>query len=140
MKFNYTLKTSASPEQIWAIWTDVPNWSEWDTELSNSNLDGAFDLGAIGKLKPKSGPTSPFKISQFDAGKSYTLTMKLPLSRLNVYRYLHVQSDGTYFTHEVSFQGFFAFLFGILLGRRFRMKLPGIMENIKRIAEVEHKT
>lgn len=138
MKFSYTLQTSAPPEKVWAIWTDVANWSEWDTELSESSLDGAFGLGVVGKLKPKSGPVSPFRISQFDAEKSYTLTMKLPLSKLSVYRHLHVRSDKTYFTHEVSFHGFLALLFGVLLGQRFRMKLPGIMENIKRIAEVKN--
>jgi hypothetical protein len=140
MKFSHTLKTSASPEQIWAIWTDVPHWSEWDTELSRSSLDGAFSLGAIGKLKPKSGPVSPFKISQFNVGRSYTLTMKLPLSQLSIHRYLHVQSGETYFTHEVSFQGFLAFLFGFLLGRRFRIVLPSVMENIKQIAELNDKS
>ncbi|WP_373541083.1 SRPBCC family protein [Chamaesiphon sp.] len=137
MKFSHTLQTSASPEKIWAIWTDVAHWSEWDTELSAASLDGTFGLGAVGKLRPKSGPVSSFRISQFNVGKSYTFTTKLPLSQLNVYRHLHIGSDGTYFTHEVSFQGFLAFLFGVLLGRRFRTKLPGIMENIKRIAEVQ---
>jgi hypothetical protein len=135
MKFSHTLQTSASPEKIWAIWTDVAHWAEWDTELADAILDTAFDLGAVGKLKPRSGSVSPFRISQFNAGQSYTFTMKLPLSQLSVYRHLHVRSGRTYFTHEVSFQGLLAFLFGVLLGRRFRMKLPGIMENIKRIAE-----
>ena len=28
--FSHTVETSASPEAIWAIWTDVPNWKQWD--------------------------------------------------------------------------------------------------------------
>ena len=140
MKFSHTLKTSASPEQIWAIWTDVDHWSTWDTELSAARLEGAFVLGAVGKLTPKTGQVSAFRISQLSAGNSYTFTLKLPLCKLNVYRHLLVQSDGTYFTHEVSFQGLLAFLFGLLLGRRFRMVLPSVMENIKRIAEVNNRS
>ena len=140
MKFSHTLKTSASPAQIWAIWTDVEHWSVWDTELSDARLEGAFVLGAVGKLTPKTGRVSPFVISQLSPGKSYTFTLKLPLCKLNVYRHLQIQSDGTYFTHEVSFQGLLAFLFGLLLGRRFRMVLPSVMENIKRIAEVNNRS
>jgi hypothetical protein len=135
MKFNYTVKTSASPEQIWAIWTDVKHWAEWDTELQDACLDCLFELGAIGKLIPKTGQVSTFKISQFSSGKSYTFTVALPLCKLNVYRYLNSQPDGTYFTHEVSFDGLLSFGFGLLLGRQFRAVLPSVMENIKRIAE-----
>mgnify|MGYP003417847197 CR=1 FL=1 len=137
MKFNHTLKTSASPAQIWAIWTDVEHWSRWDTELKDSQLEGTFGLNAVGKLTPKTGQISTFKISQFMSGESYTFTVQLPLCKLNVYRYLRSQSDGTYFTHEVSFQGLLAVVFGSLLGRQFQTVLPSVMENIKRIAETK---
>jgi hypothetical protein len=110
-------------------------WSSWDTELKDACLKVPFSLGAVGELTPKRGRVSAFKISQFKAGESYTFTLKLPFCRLNVYRYLTSHSDGLYFTHEVSFQGLLAFVFGVLLGRRFKVVLPSIMENIKQIAE-----
>ncbi len=135
MKFSHTVKTSASPAQIWAIWIDVERWSEWDTELLDSHLESFFQLRAIGKLTPKKGQVSTFRISQFSEGKSYTFTVKLPLCRLNVYRHLQSRSDWTEFTHEVSFQGLLAFVFGLLLGRKFQAALPGVMENVKQIAE-----
>jgi hypothetical protein len=139
MKFSHTLKTSASPEIIWSIWTDVENWSRWDTELLDSRLEDPFGLGAVGQLTPKSGRVSTFRISQLNLGKSYTFTIRLPFCSLNVHRYLSSHSDGTYFTHEVSFQGFLAFVFGLLLGRRFRAVLSHVMENVKQIAEIEDK-
>ena len=135
MKFSHTLKTAASPTQIWTIWTDVENWSQWDTELKDARLEGLFRLGAIGKLTPKTGQVARFEISQFTLEESYTFTVQLPLCKLNVYRYLHSRSNDTYFTHEVSFQGLLAPLFGLLLGRQFQTVLPSVMENIKQIAE-----
>jgi hypothetical protein len=137
MKFSHTLKTSAAPEQIWAIWTDVEHWSQWDTELTAASLDRAFELGAVGQLTPKIGQIARFKISQLMPGESYTFTVQLPLCKLNVYRYLHNQPDGLYFTHEVSFQGLLAVVFGVLLGRKFQTVLPTVMENIKQIAETK---
>jgi hypothetical protein len=135
MKFSHTLKTGSSPEKIWVIWTDVDRWSEWDTELYSASIEGNFKLGAKGKLVPKTGPTSIFKITQYCQGESYTFTIKLPLCNLIVSRYLSTNLDGNYFTHGVSFEGFLGFLFGFILGRRFRSVLPSVMENIKRIAE-----
>lgn len=135
MKFSHTLKTSASAAKIWQIWTDVERWSVWDTELYAARLDEPFELGAVGKLTPKQGSVSTFKISQFSPGKSYTFTIKLPLCRLSVQRYLSDRPEGVYFTHEVSFQGLFAVIFGLLLGRKFRSVLPSVMQNVKQIAE-----
>jgi Polyketide cyclase / dehydrase and lipid transport len=135
MKFSNTLTTTAPPAVIWEIWTDVTNWSRWDTELRAATLEGAFVLGATGTLTTTAGRSSRFRISQFNPGQSYTLTIDLPLSSLNVYRYLHDRSDGTFFTHEVSFKGLLAPLFGFILGRKFRAVLPSVMSNIADIAE-----
>jgi Polyketide cyclase / dehydrase and lipid transport len=135
MKFNHTLTTTAPPAKIWQIWTDVTNWSRWDTELRDATLNGALILGAKGILTTTAGRSSRFRISQFNPGQSYTMTIDLPLSSLNVYRYLHDRSDGTFFTHEVSFKGLFAPLFGFILGRKFRAVLPSVMSNIADIAE-----
>jgi hypothetical protein len=139
MKFSHTLKTTASPECIWEIWTDVARWSNWDTELKDAGLQVPFSLGAVGELVPKKGRASTFKISQFSSGSSYTFTVGLPLCRLNVHRYLTTHSDGLYFTHEVSFQGLLAFIFGLLLGRRFKAVLPSIMANVRQIAEAANQ-
>jgi hypothetical protein len=135
MKFSHALITSASPEKIWLIWTDVLHWSEWDTELLSASLDGDFVLGATGKLTPKNGVVSSFQISQLDQGKSYTFTTKLPLCNLSVYRYLSSGPEGTEFTHEVSFQGILSVVFGLILGKQFQKVLPQVMANIKGIAE-----
>jgi hypothetical protein len=135
MKFSHTLKTTAAPDRIWEIWTDVEQWSSWDTELKGACLKVPFSLGAVGELTPKRGRVSAFRISQFKAGESYTFVLKLPFCRLNVHRYLTTHLDGLYFTHEVSFQGALAFVFSLLLGRRFKSVLPSIMENVRQMAE-----
>lgn len=137
MKFRHTLETSASPEKIWAIWIDVEHWSIWDTELQDAYMDEPFELGAIGKLTPKRGRISTFRISQFNSGNSYTFTLRLPFCSLNVHRYLVSRAGITYFTHEVSFRGLFAWIFGLLLGRQFKAALPGVMDNVRSIAEAE---
>lgn len=136
MKFDHTVETTAPPEKIWGARTDVERWPEWDTELASAALDGSFALGAKGKLKPKSGPASRFFISELTPGESYAFTTRLPLCELKVRRYLtRRDSGGAFFTHEVSFVGPLSFVFGNLLGRRYREALPVIMENLRKIAE-----
>lgn len=136
MKFDHTVETTAPPEKIWTAWIAVERWPEWDTELASATLDGSFALGAKGRLKPKRGPMSEFFISELTPGESYTFTTRLPLCELKVRRHLTPKDGaGAFFTHEVSFDGPLSFVFGNLLGRRYREALPVVIENLRRISE-----
>ena len=133
--FRWTVETSATPESIWRIWTDVPNWPTWDTGLKAAELDGNFGLNAKGKLRPDQGPSSKFKISEFENGKMYVLKTAIPFGSLTVRRSLEVRSGRTFFTHEVRFTGLLKGVFGKKFGARYRILLPEAMEKIKALAE-----
>lgn len=135
MKFSHTLETTASPDKIWTIWMAVTRWPEWDTELESVQFEGNVALGANGKLTPKTGPKSKFTISQLAPGESYTFITQLPLCKLHVHRFLHNLNNGTRFTHEVSFEGVSAGIFGKLLGKQYQSVLPSAMQNLKTMAE-----
>ena len=136
MKSDHTVETIAPPEKIWAAWTAVERWPEWDTELDSASLEGSFALGTKGTVKPKRGPAARFSISELMPGEGYTFTTRLPLCELKVRRHLTRKDGGaTYFTHEVSFVGPLSFVFGNFLGRRYREALPVVMENLRKIVE-----
>jgi uncharacterized protein YndB with AHSA1/START domain len=42
----HTIETSAAPERIWEIWADVARWSEWNGDIEQIELVGAFAAGA----------------------------------------------------------------------------------------------
>ena len=52
----HTVETTASPQTIWDIWQDVKNWPTWDHGIEFSTLEGPFQNGTRGTLKPKGGP------------------------------------------------------------------------------------
>ncbi len=133
--FWHRVETTASPQTIWSIWTDVPNWHTWDTGLKKAELNESFTLNAKGKLISLEDRTSKFKIVNFQEGQTYTFKTQLPLGGLYVKRYLTIKNGKTYFTHEVWFKGFTAGIFSKMLGGDFKDMLPKVMENIKRIAE-----
>lgn len=136
MRFDHTVTTSAAPGDVWAVWADVARWPEWDVELESASIEGGrLASGAKGTLRPKRGPASSFLVSEFEPEEGYAFTTRLPLCELVVRRRLGGDGDSTTFTHEVSFVGPLSFLFGALLGWRFQAALPGVMENVRRIAE-----
>lgn len=127
--------TTASPEKIWAIWTDVPNWKTWDQGLKDAEINGNFTLGNKGMIHSLEGRKSKFKVVAFEEGKSYTFKTNLPLGGLYVKRYLTIENGMTHFTHEVWFKGITAGIFAKAFGKDFRKMLPSVLENIKNIAE-----
>ncbi len=130
-----TLQTTAEPEKIWDIWTDVPNWNTWDTGLKDASITGPFQLNAKGTIVSLKNRTSKFKVVHFEKGKSYTFKTRLPFSALYVKRYLEVRDGFTYFTHEVWFTGLTGGIFAKRFGPEFRRLLPEVMQNVQQSAE-----
>src|SRR5712691_2101702 len=76
--FEYEHPTTASPEAIWALWSDVGRWTEWDPDLEEVTLDGGFVAGARGALTPKGLDAFPFTITRAEPGHGYTDETPLP--------------------------------------------------------------
>ena len=133
--FWHTIETSASPDAIWSLWTDVSTWKEWDSGLQDARMDEDFTLGSKGQIISLQGRKSKFKVVAYEEGKSYTFKTSLPLGGLYVKRTLQVADGMTVFTHEVWFAGLSAGIFARALGTEFQEMLPAVMEQIKVLAE-----
>ncbi len=133
--FNHTTATTASPDAIWKVWTDVPNWKQWDDGLKDAYLDGKFEVGAKGSLIPDKGPKSKFIITEIEEGKSYTFKTRIPFGWLVIKRSLQTENNVTQFTHDVDFTGFLKKPLGNSIGKRYRTLLPEVMDKIKKLAE-----
>lgn len=48
----YAIETSASPDVIWSIFRDVPNWKTWNAGIEHINVDGPFVAGTWFTMKP----------------------------------------------------------------------------------------
>lgn len=133
--FSHTDSTTAASDKIWLVWTDVPNWKHWDKGLKEAIIEGEFMVGTKGKLIPDKGPKSKFIISELESNKFYTFKTKIPFGWLIIKRTLEVKKGKTYFTHDVEFTGLLKKVLGKKLGKNYREMLPGVMAEIKKIAE-----
>lgn len=62
MSFDYehTVTTTASPAEVWALWSDVGSWHCWDPAVQQVALEGHFAEGAMGTLTLTGGVEAPF--------------------------------------------------------------------------------
>ncbi|NUO02848.1 MAG: SRPBCC family protein [Saprospiraceae bacterium] len=133
--FSHTETTTAPAARIWQVWTDVPNWKQWDKGLKEAILEGEFAIGAKGKIIPDKGPKSKFVVTELKPGESYTFKTRIPFGWLIIRRYLTHTAGITRFTHEVEFTGVLKKALGKNPGKRYRAMLPEVMRTIAALAE-----
>ena|SRR5215468_805463 len=46
-------ETTAAPEAIWRVWSDVERWPEWNADLERAELSGPFAAGSTITMFPK---------------------------------------------------------------------------------------
>jgi hypothetical protein len=136
--FAWELRTNATTSQLWQVWTDVPQWPRWDTELESASLQGDFITGSQGALKAKGSPASTFYLEDVVPEQRYRVVTVLPLGgKLIIERALVVDGEAIRFTHEVYFEGAFGRFLAIFVGNKYREALPLVMESIRTLAEAK---
>jgi uncharacterized protein YndB with AHSA1/START domain len=41
----HSVETTAAPEEVWRLWSDVPRWPEWNGDIERIELAGPFAAG-----------------------------------------------------------------------------------------------
>src|SRR5262249_11574684 len=74
--------TTATPERIFAIWADMTQWPEWNSDTEWVRLDGSFVQGARGRLKPAGAPSVAFVVERLEHGSVFVDASRLVGARL----------------------------------------------------------
>ena len=128
--------TEAHPEKIWKVWTDVEGWAEWDTEIEYATIDGVFQEGQTGTLKPKGAAEAKYYLSNVRENVSFTTHVLLPgNSQLENWHIIVDKKDGTSeMTHGVRMKGILSWVFSVLLGGKYSKALPDVMDKVRAAA------
>jgi hypothetical protein len=128
-------KTTTTKERIWKLWTDVPNWNIWDSEVENSELFGQFQTGTKGILKPIGRPKTRFEMIECTNLKSFTDRSFLPFCKMDFIHSMTETKDSLEITHKVVMTGFMTFLFSKVIGDKIKVGLPIAIEKLIELAE-----
>jgi hypothetical protein len=106
--YEATSTIAASPDAIWAILTDAPNYSAWDSGVER--VEGRIAPGEKIKVVSKANPgrAFPVKVTEFAPGKNMTWSGGMPLGLFKGVRTftLSPQGDGsTKFTMREEYTG-----------------------------------
>jgi uncharacterized protein YndB with AHSA1/START domain len=72
------LSVEGTPEALWAVWTDVDAWSQWDPHEQASRMIDPFRTGGRGYSKPVGAPGGEFTLTQVEAPHRWVSRSPLP--------------------------------------------------------------
>jgi hypothetical protein len=134
--FSHTVPVpGVTRQQVWAVWSDLPNWPTWDTAAAWVKPDGPGDpmtVGATYLLQPRQGPKARGTMTRVDPGRGFTDRTPLFLCKLGFDHAVEDLPDGrgVRVTHTVTLRGPLACAFVPLLGRRIAAGMPAVMDNL----------
>src|SRR5689334_1303307 len=60
----HSVETSASAEDVWRLWADVPGWPEWNADLAKAELEGEFAAGSTIRMTSRDGEVIELAIAE----------------------------------------------------------------------------
>lgn len=70
-EYEHSVRTKASPADVWALWSDVGSWHCWDPAVERVALEGHFAEGAAGTMTLTGGVEAPFVLDIVEPGSRY---------------------------------------------------------------------
>jgi Polyketide cyclase / dehydrase and lipid transport len=133
--FEYRHPTTASPDAVWALWSDVTLWPEWDTDLDLVALDGEFAPGTTGTLKPKGMDGFGFTITRAEPSRGYSDETPLPGAVLRFDHDLLEAEKGIVIRQRITMDGPAANQYFADFAGKIILDIPGALSRIAERAE-----
>ena len=132
MNFESRIIIKAQSKKVFELYKNVAKWPVWDPAVKAYSIEGKFETGAVGKLKPTNGPESKIIFTNVVTDESFTVSSNLPLCKMSFEHNLSsVSNNEIEVIHSVSFTGFFAPIFGRLIGSGINKSLPHTLNGLK---------
>lgn len=133
--FSESIVTKTKPSKIWRYWSDPKLWPKWDKALEDAELDGPFEKGAIGRLKPRGKDWVPFEIISTKINCGFQDVSKILGIKIKFTHDIQAKSHNSWtVTHSVKFSGTFCFLLRWNLGKQLKKGFVESLNNLNKIA------
>jgi uncharacterized protein YndB with AHSA1/START domain len=134
-EFEHSVRAQASGERIWAIWTDVAHWPEWNPGVGRVYLEEPLTEGATGTIRAAGGPMSALRVVSVEPGKRLVTEVSQRLFRLRFeYELADSQGEELIVTHRARMTGIATPLLRHTIGARLKRSIPAAVAAVAELA------
>lgn len=137
--FEHSIQTEATPSQIWQVLQDVENWNSWDHGIEFSRINGLFEAGTSGSMKPLDGPVLQTLLTYVEPPKIFVQEARLLLAKTIMTHSISEVNGNTQVTFKTEIKGPFAFLYARLIGPSIKKKIPIEMREMLKKAQLQKR-
>ena len=131
--FSGSFRSSASPEDVWAVWT---NPAEWPGDvIVTAKIDGPFVVGATITIRVKGHPPLRSTVSRIEPPMLWTGVAKAPGLTETIDHFIEPTDSGIVITERSVLSGPLASIAARILGRTVRKTLQATTAHFGRLAE-----
>jgi hypothetical protein len=127
-----TLETSAPPDRVWQVWSDVNRWPEWNPDMKASHIEGPLKLGATGNIDTRSGGKHDVVVTHFEQGRSFELeSTALPGTKMAIRATIAPSGAGSRITQGFEPRGLLAPIVGPMMGGAILKTFNSVLNGLK---------
>ncbi|MFE3059004.1 SRPBCC family protein [Nocardia sp. NPDC059239] len=126
--------STATPAAFFAKWADMATWHEWNQDTEWAKLDGKFEQGATGVIKPKGGPKTKFVVTKL-TDTEFIDSSKLIGARLIFAHEVTTDGERTTVKVRITMEGPLRGLWNKIMGADLAKSVQGDVEALVAAAE-----
>src|SRR5487761_417776 len=136
-EYGTSVETTASPEKVWSIWSDMSTWGDWNPNVSTMEGTSGLVQGSEGIMNTKSGQHHKMKLAEVRPGRFFALeTRVVPGTMFRFNCSVEPGSGGkTRISQMVEIKGPLGPIVQGMMGPQVSKEFPTLLANLARTVE-----
>jgi len=135
-EYGPSVETTASPDRVWQIWSDMSTWGDWNPNVSTMDWQGGFVSGSTGVMNTKGGQHHSMQLVDVQPGRGFALvTSVVPGTKFRFNCRIEPAGAKTKISQTVEVGGPLGPVLGGMLGPQVSKEFGTLLANLARKAE-----
>ncbi len=135
-EYGTSVDTTASPDKVWQIWSDMSTWGDWNPNVSTMDWSGGFQSGTTGVMNTRAGQHHKMKLLDVVPGQSFALeTSVVPLTYFRFNCRIGSTGGKTTVGQWVEVKGPLGSIMGGMMGPQVSKEFGTLLSNLAKRAE-----
>jgi uncharacterized protein YndB with AHSA1/START domain len=135
-EYGTSVETTASPDKVWSIWSDMSTWGQWNPNVTTMDWTGGFNSGTTGVMNTPSGQHHKMQLVDVQPGRGFALLTKVvPGTQFRFNCRIEPAGTKTKIEQTVEVGGPLGPVMGGMLGPQVSKEFGTLLSNLARKAE-----
>jgi hypothetical protein len=135
-EYGTSVETTASPDKVWKVWSDMSTWGEWNPNVSTMDWQGAFQSGTTGVMNTRAGQHHKMKLLDVVPQQGFALeTSVVPLTTFRFNCRIGSAAGKTTVGQWVEVKGPLGPVLGGMMGPQVSKEFGTLLSNLAKKAE-----